>query len=84
MTELRNISLTGNNSTLQTTEAHETRNITFRNPFTWENVMTIINATPLGPICDTPEEAKMQVLVLFYLIAGVVFAGFMDSLFYFE
>lgn len=83
MTELENISLTGNNSTLQTTEAHETRNITFRNPF-WKNVMTLINATPLGPICDTPEEAKMQFLVLFYLIAGVAFAGFMDSLFYFE
>ena len=73
--------MTGNNSTLQTTDAHETRKLSPDIPV-WEQAMNLMNSTPIGKICDTPAEARMQVSVLLYIFAGFLLAGIMDSILY--
>lgn len=61
MSKHENICLSGNNSTLQTTSAHETRT-----PFlTWHTMAKLYNKLPAGITpCSTPKDAKYYTAVL--------------------
>lgn len=80
MSNQRNICLSGNNSTLQTTLSHETGKIAFGNVFSWLSIAKVYQAISMGLIDSVSEEdAKGYTKVLFLLLSATLLGGILEG-----
>ena len=79
MSKLRNICLSGNNSTLQTTLSHETGKIAFRKVFSWQAAAKVYQALSIGLEDITPEDAKEYTKVLLLFITAIIAGGMLEG-----
>lgn len=79
MSKQRNICLSGNNSTLQTTLSHETGKIAFRKVFSWKAAAEAYQALSIGLEEITSEDAKGYTKVLLLFIAAIITGGMLEG-----